>query len=101
MAPTLAPGDLVRVEPTRAPARGDVVTFSLGGDVVTHRVVKVTRDSIVCRGDNRRAADPPVPLAALIGRVVEVTGKGPLRGGRGGLWSASARRFARRVRARL
>ena len=101
MAPTLAPGDLVRVEPTRAPARGEVVTFSFGGDVVTHRIVKVTRDAIVCRRDNRRAADPPVPLAALNGRVVEVAGKGPLRGGRGGLWSASARRFARRVWARL
>jgi phage repressor protein C with HTH and peptisase S24 domain len=101
MVPTLIPGDLVRVEPTRTPARGDVVTFSLGGDVVTHRVVKVTRDSIVCRGDNRRAPDPPVPLAELIGRVVEVAGKGPLRGGRGGLWSASARQLARRLRARL
>jgi phage repressor protein C with HTH and peptisase S24 domain len=100
MMPTLAAGDLVRVEPVGRPVRGDVVTFSCAGVVVTHRIVRIKGDAIVCQGDGRRDADEPVPAAALIGKVVDVIGKGPLRGGRLGLWSIWARRLARRARRR-
>ena len=73
-------------------ARGDVLTFLLDDTVVTHRVLSVARGVIVCRGDNRAFADPPVTREAIIGRAVEVVGRGPLAGGSRALTSVNARR---------
>ena len=35
--------------------------------MVTHRVLRVSDGMVVCRGDNRRRPDRPVPVAAVIG----------------------------------
>ena len=75
MLPTLAPGDIVLVRPCSSLRPGDVVTFVLAGRLVTHRLVRVTDDGLVCHGDNRLRPDPRVAADALIGRVAEVVGR--------------------------
>ena len=75
MLPTLAPGDIVLVRPCRSLRPGDVVTFVLAGRLITHRLVRVTDEGLVCRGDNRLRPDPRVAADALIGRVAEVVGR--------------------------
>ncbi len=73
MAPALATGDWIRVAPpTGAPSAGHTVVIRRGGRLVAHRVVAVDDDGVVTRGDACAAADPRVPLAAVLGRVVEV-----------------------------
>ena len=101
MRPTFLSGELIRVVPVTSVARGDVLTFVLDDAVVTHRVMRVTAAEIVCRGDNRYVADPPVAPEAVIGRVVEVVGRGPLSGGRRALAVVDARRALRAARMRV
>jgi hypothetical protein len=75
MAPTLRPGEMVFVEPCSSPDPGDIVAFALGGGLLVHRVVRVDAGSVTCRGDNLLAEDPPVALAAVLGKVVQVVGR--------------------------
>ena len=75
MIPTLRPGEIVFVEPCSSPEPGDIVAFALGEGLLVHRVVRSEAGSVTCRGDNRLADDPPVPLGAILGKVVQVAGR--------------------------
>lgn len=68
MFPLVRNGDVVRVQPVRDSLRiGDVVLAVIGGRWVLHRIVAVGPFGYTLRGDNRRAADPPVGRAAVVG----------------------------------
>jgi phage repressor protein C with HTH and peptisase S24 domain len=85
MAPAFAAGDVLDVAPLdRLPRPGEVVVASRGGMLVAHRVLRVDRGAVWLRGDAARAGDPPLPLDAVIGRVVS-----PRRSA----WRAVARRL--------
>jgi hypothetical protein len=73
MAPSLLPGDRLLVRRlTTAPRPGAIVVARRGDALVTHRVLRVDDARIITRGDGCLRADPPLPLAALAGEVVEV-----------------------------
>ena len=77
MLPTIPPGSLVMVDPTRPSAlrRGDIVMFSNpAGRLIAHRIVEVHADArgglrFVLRGDNLSQCDLPVPASSILGRV--------------------------------
>jgi phage repressor protein C with HTH and peptisase S24 domain len=90
MAPALTAGDVLDVAPLDgAPLPGDVVVATRAGMLVAHRVLRVDGGAIWLRGDAARAADPPLPLGAVIGRVV------------GSERRMSLRRIVRRLREAL
>jgi phage repressor protein C with HTH and peptisase S24 domain len=71
MAPTFTAGDVLEVAPLDgAPRPGEVVVAAHGGVLVAHRVLRVDGSAVWLRGDAARAADPPLPIGAVIGRVV-------------------------------
>lgn len=61
----VAPVTLHQLQP------GDVVAFIAAHAPVlwVHRVVRVEAEALVTRGDTNRQDDPPVPFAAVLGRV--------------------------------
>lgn len=74
MDPVLADGDRVRVAAARFYAPGDVIVFrAADGRLTAHRLlgyrVHRGRMALVTRGDGCGVHDPPVPLAAVLGRV--------------------------------
>ncbi|MCU1280195.1 MAG: Peptidase conserved region, partial [bacterium] len=71
MRPLFFPGDVLRVHPARAAdlRAGDVVIVDLGGSLLCHRLVYVAGGRVVTRGDDAQHCDPPLPAAAVIGRV--------------------------------
>ncbi|MCQ2546503.1 MAG: signal peptidase I [Clostridia bacterium] len=49
----------------------DIIAFDAGGVLVTHRVVQVTDEGYVTKGDANRKEDPGIrPKSALRGRVI-------------------------------
>ncbi len=73
MEPTYTPGDWLLVKPlTGAPAPnpGEVVIARRGNRLVMHRLVSVRDGMAFTRGDACRRPDSPVPVGALLGRVV-------------------------------
>jgi signal peptidase I len=92
MEPTYFDGDWLLVEPlagSRPIRSGEVVVARRDLHLVTHRIVALRSGIAVTRGDACTRVDPPIPAAALLGRVVEV------RQGRG------LRRFVRRLARRI
>jgi phage repressor protein C with HTH and peptisase S24 domain len=71
MRPLFTPGDTLRIDPATAVtvAPGDIVVLDLDGQLLVHRLVYKTAWSVVTRGDDSPACDPPQPHAAVIGRV--------------------------------
>lgn len=71
MRPLLAPGRPLRVVHAAIDELrpGDVVVVDSGDALVCHRLVYVTADRLVTRGDDTPDCDPPLPHDALIGRV--------------------------------
>jgi len=63
MTPTFTPGDMLTIRPygNRRIRRGDVVVFPSPetGDLITHRVVEVSDDGVVTRGDNVQSQVDP------------------------------------------
>ena len=76
MLPLLRAGDRVELLPV-APERlrrGDLLVFRQGEHLIVHRLVARRGASWIARGDNLSAADPPIPAAAILGRVRRVEG---------------------------
>lgn len=38
--------------------KGDIITFDIGGSLVTHRAVDITKDGVYTKGDANNAKDP-------------------------------------------
>lgn len=81
MSPTLEPSDGYVAVPSGEVEVGDVVVFwsSLRGEYVTHRVVEVTDEGLLTKGDNNRQTDqaagyPPVQRSAVVAEVLTVDG---------------------------
>ena len=75
MRPSYVDGDWVLVEPASAshPVRvGEVVLTRWSDRLVTHRVVSLRDGVAVTRGDACSWNDPPIPVSALLGRVIGV-----------------------------
>ena len=68
MEPTLYTGDRIRVRIDPSPSIGEVIVFVDGeNQTVVHRLVAHLGSTYVCLGDNRRALDPFVEAACVVG----------------------------------
>jgi signal peptidase I len=79
MAPFIRDGDVITIAP--APARirfGEVVAFedSPGGKLAVHRVVRISGDGYLTKGDNAAEPDARVPRPGVLGLVVRVEHRG-------------------------
>ena len=84
MAPTIDKGDVFFINPfVRNPKVGDIVVFRAGKTWVVHRIVAITEEGYLTKGDNNIATDqqthnvPPVAGEQIGGRVITVNGHVP------------------------
>lgn len=79
MLPAILPGDVIVVQrrPLCELTRGQIVLTIRDGKLSAHRIVKISDQYLVTRGDALPVADLPVQFAEVIGRV-----EGILRNGR-------------------
>jgi signal peptidase I len=106
MFPTVWPGDTVFVEPVGGGdlSVGDIVLYEDGRQLVAHRVFKKINAPmglvIQTRGDAVGAADTPVSVSHLLGRVSHIQGggRGIEVGGTRGIFKRAASRLFRSSR---
>lgn len=72
MEPFISKDDMVIVKLDDTYQEGDVVTYYLNGDFITHRVVKIDINTITTKGDANNTKDPAISQDSVIGRVVLV-----------------------------
>lgn len=76
MMPTIPPGTALTIECGDAVTLGDVIFFLHRGQPVVHRLVRLSPQSMLTRGDGNPIPDLPVSRDALIGRVTRVANSG-------------------------
>lgn len=74
MSPFIQLGDdiFVKHEAPDSLSLGDVVVVIRENDIVTHRLIKISLDTYICKGDNTHIPDPPVKGEQIFGRVTAI-----------------------------
>ena len=70
MEPELSVGDLVIVAASNDYKVKDVIVFQEGRAGITHRIVSISGDEFVTRGDANNTEDSPISRAQIKGKVV-------------------------------
>ena len=72
MEPALSVGDLLIVRAQDGYEKGDIIVYQSGSTPVVHRIVSISDEAVITRGDANNANDEPFPISAIKGRVVAV-----------------------------
>ena len=72
MEPEISVGDLLIVTEAQGYQVGDVVVFQDGRSSVTHRIVSISEDEVVTRGDANNTEDAPIKRERIKGKVALV-----------------------------
>ena len=76
MEPTISQNDIVIVKKTNDIKVNDIVTYEKEGNYITHRVISMSDDTLVTKGDANNTNDVSVPRSSLVGKVINVFEKG-------------------------
>ncbi len=73
MAPTINVDDVVVIKSQDTYAENDMIAYSTGKSLVTHRIVGLADEGFITKGDANNTEDAePIPLAAITGKVVRI-----------------------------
>jgi hypothetical protein len=72
MTGTIDAGDWIIVKLTQQVQLNDIVTYELGGEYITHRIIKAYNNNYVTKGDANSGEDEPIKPNQIIGRVVNI-----------------------------
>ena len=76
MEPTISQNDIVIVKKTNDIKVDDIVTYEKDGDYITHRVISMSDDTLITKGDANNTNDVSVPRSSLVGKVINIFEKG-------------------------
>jgi len=76
MFPFLETGNTIKIIKTRNVKIGDIAVFMANSDrLIIHRVVKIKKDDVLTKGDNKAVFDPIFNKSKLIGKVIAIENK--------------------------
>ena len=67
--------DGIIVKITQDVKKDDIITFEVEGQIVTHRIIEETEDSLTTKGDANNAPDDPITKENVIGKVIKIIPK--------------------------
>lgn len=70
MEPEISVGDLLIVAEHNSYEIGDVVVYQDGRMAVTHRIVAISEDEVITKGDANNTEDDPITVEQIKGEVV-------------------------------
>lgn len=70
MSDTINPQDIIIVKLTNDVKTNDIITFRVGENFVTHRMIGTEGDKIITRGDANNSQDAPISKEQVVGKVV-------------------------------
>lgn len=78
MLPSVWPGDVVTVRSCDLGGvqPGQIVLYRREGKLTAHRIICVSRDHLITRGDSIPTVDPPVRAFEIVGQVVSILHNG-------------------------
>lgn len=74
MEPTIKENDVIIVKSVDNYEVDDIVTYSSADSFITHRIVQITNENYITKGDNNNTNDPAIKKDVVIGKVVSILG---------------------------
>ena len=73
MEPTISVKDYVFIKlGNKNLKKNDIITFKVNNSIITHRITKIDKKTIITKGDANNALDDPINKKNVIGKVVYV-----------------------------
>lgn len=70
MEPEISSGDLLIVTEREGYAVEDIVVYQDGRMAVTHRIISISGDEVITKGDANNAPDDPITMSQIKGKVL-------------------------------
>lgn len=70
MEPTFSKGTLLLVKKTESIAPGDIVVYQSGRELIVHRVIEISGDTVITQGDANNISDPAFSRSQIKGTVI-------------------------------
>jgi len=70
MFPFLLPGDRLKISPTQTFTNGDIVIYKGAETLVAHRIIKMEKEIVICKGDSLYIPDPSLLKNNILGVVI-------------------------------
>ncbi len=98
MLPAVWPGDVVTVRRCDLAQLqpGQIVLYRREGTLTAHRIIRVSRDRLVTRGDSLSSYDLPVRAFEIVGQVVSISRAGRYISPEQSSWQRAASSILRR-----
>ena len=64
--------DCIIVKITKDVKENDIITYKVGKDFITHRIVKMEQDIIITKGDANNTPDNPIDKNVVVGKVIKI-----------------------------
>lgn len=75
MAPKIVKNDVIIVKINDKIQKGDIITYKLKNDFITHRVIDIKNDEYITRGDSNNVGDSPISKDKVVGKVIKIIPK--------------------------
>lgn len=72
MSPLIEPGETVEIQRKTSYNLGDIILFKNMRHNIVHRIVQITADSYVTKGDSYWRVDPPISQSKIVGKVLVI-----------------------------
>lgn len=70
MEPTIMADDLIIVADQESYNTDDIVVYQSGDILVVHRIVEISDDTVITKGDANQATDDPIAPSVIKGKVI-------------------------------
>ena len=75
MYPTMEIGDVVIVKITKEVEQNDIIVYTEGESIITHRLVEKNNNELIAKGDANNSEDKPIEEDMVLGKVIKIIPK--------------------------
>lgn len=75
MYPTIEIGDVVIVKITKEVEQNDIIVYTDGQSIITHRLIEKNNDELIAKGDANNSEDKPINENMVLGKVIKIVPK--------------------------
>lgn len=75
MYPTIEIGDIVVVEITKEIEKNDIIVYTDGENIITHRLIEKNDNELIAKGDANNSEDKPIQEEMVLGKVIKIVPK--------------------------
>ena len=75
MYPTIEIGDVVIVKISKEVERNDIIVYTDGESIITHRLIEKNDNELIAKGDANNSEDKPINENMVLGKVIKIIPK--------------------------